>query len=259
MPRVLWAPAVLGLGLLVLPLVGLVAKANWATLPAALVSPEALNALTLSLVCGLLATLVCVLLGAPISLLLARRQNGWIRLLRVLVTLPLVLPPTVGGIALLFLLGRHGLLGSYLSGWFGVQIPFTTLAVVISESFVALPFLVLSLEATLRTAGTAFETVAATLGAGRWTVFLRVTVPLIRPGLASGTALCFARALGEFGATALFAGNNDHTRTMPIAIYTAFNSVGVDQDTAVALALLLVLVAGVILALVRPWRIGGAG
>ena len=258
-PRLLWVPAVIGIALLLLPLVGLIAKADWATLPAALVSADSLNSLKLSLITSVLATLICVVLGAPMALVLARRQGGWIRLLRILVTLPLVLPPTVGGIALLYLLGRNGLLGNYLFLWFGIRIPFTTTAVVISESFVALPFLVLALEGTLRTAGTAYETVAATLGAGRWTVFRRVTLPLVGPGLSSATILCFARALGEFGATALFAGNNSDTRTMPIAIYSAFNGASVDESTAVALALLLVVVAGLILAVARPWRPGNSG
>jgi molybdate transport system permease protein len=160
----------------------------------------------------------------------------------------------VGGIALLSLLGRNGLVGESLSAW-GVSIPFTTLAVVIAQSFVALPFLVISLEGSLRTAGTRFETVAATLGAGRWAVFSRITLPLVWPGLLAGTVLCFARALGEFGATALFAGNAQGvTRTMPLAIYTAFNGAGVSQDSAIALSLLLVVVAVVILLLMRSWR-----
>ncbi len=259
-PRVLYLPAAIGVLLLLLPLVALIARADWPNLPAAITSGPALRALWLSVRCGLAATGICLLLGVPLALVLARSRAPLIRLLRALVTLPLVLPPMVGGIALLYLLGRFGLLGHYLYVAFGYQMAFTTVAVVVAEAFVALPFLVLSLEGTLRTVGTGYEAVAASLGAGRFTVFRRVTLPLIGPGLGSATVLCFARALGEFGATALFAGNSDGvTRTMPLAIYTAFNGAGVDQDTAVALALLLVAVAAIILVLVQPWRVRAAG
>jgi molybdate transport system permease protein len=165
------------------------------------------------------------------------------------------MPPLVGGIALLYLLGRNGLVGGFLELAFGIQLPFTTAAVVIAQSFVALPFLVIAVEGALRTAGTGFETIAATLGAGRWTVFRRVTLPTILPGLLAGTVLAFARALGEFGATALFAGNAAGvTRTMPLAIYTAFNGAGATQDSAIALSLLLVVVGIIILLLLRSWR-----
>ena len=237
-----------------LPLVALIDKIDWSTLPETITSRNALSALRLSLETGIAATAACLVLGIPLALVLARSVGEWTRVLRALVTLPLVLPPMVGGIALLFLLGKQGRLGSYLYAW-GIQIPFTTLAVVIAETFVALPFLVLSLEGTLRTAGTRYETVAATLGAGRWTVFLRITLPLIGPGLLAATVLCFARALGEFGATALFAGNAlDTTRTMPLAIYIYFNSSLEDQQTAIALSFLLILVAVVILLILRPRR-----
>ena len=176
--------------------------------------------------------------------------------LRTLATLPLVLPPLVGGIALLALLGRTGLFGDALA-LAGVRIPFTTTAVVIAQVFVALPFLVISVEGALRTAGTHYEAVAAGLGAGRFTVFRRVTLPLVAPGLVAGSVLCFARALGEFGATALFAGNAaGTTRTMPLAIYTAFNGAGVSEDTAIALSLMLVAVAVAVLVLMRGWRPG---
>ncbi len=175
-------------------------------------------------------------------------------MLRTLATLPLVLPPLVGGIALLALLGRNGLLGATFS-LAGIRIPFTTTAVVIAQTFVALPFLVISVEGALRSVGTRYETVAAGLGAGRFTVFRRVTLPLAAPGLLAGTVLCFARALGEFGATALFAGNAaGTTRTMPLAIYTAFNGAGVSEDTAIALSLMLILVAVAVLLVMRGWR-----
>lgn len=255
-PRVLYLPAALGLALLVLPLAGLLTRVDWSTLPADITSPEAVSALTLSLRTGVAATALCLLLGLPLALVIARAPARTAGVLRALVTVPLVLPPMVGGIALLFLLGRNGLLGQVLDVW-GIRLPFTTAAVVIAQSFVALPFLVLAVEGALRTAGTGYEQVAATLGASRWTVFTRITLPLVRPGLVAGTVLCFARALGEFGATALFAGNAaGTTRTMPLAIYTAFNGAGVSQGSAIALSLMLLVVAVVILVLVRGWQPG---
>ncbi|HJX87219.1 MAG TPA: ABC transporter permease [Gemmatimonadales bacterium] len=248
-------PAFLGLALLILPILGLISRADWPRVPAAITSPEAVDALALSLRTSAVATVVCLVLGLPLALMIARSGPRLAGVLRAFTTLPLVMPPLVGGIALLYLLGRNGLVGGFLDLAFGIRIPFTTAAVVIAQSFVALPFLVISVEGALRTAGTRFESVAATLGAGRWTVFRRITVPLVLPGLMAGTVLCFARALGEFGATALFAGNAEGvTRTMPLAIYTAFNGAGVSQDSAIALSLLLVVVAIVILLLLRSWR-----
>jgi molybdate transport system permease protein len=200
-----------------------------------------------------------VLLGVPLAILLARTRGWAADLLRALVTLPLVLPPTVGGIALLYLLGRRGLVGQSLDAWFGITIPFTTTAVVIAQAFVAMPFLVLGVEGALRTVDPRYEGVAAGLGASRWTVLRRVTLPLVAPGLVSGTVLCFARALGEFGATALFAGNAPGvTQTMPLAIYSAFNGAGVTQGAAVALSLLLVAAAIAVLLAARAWRPGRA-
>ncbi|WP_243064503.1 ABC transporter permease [Humibacter sp. RRB41] len=253
-PRWLIAPAVLGLALIVLPLIALIAKLDWTSVPAAILSPEALSALTLSLITAAAATVVCIVLGVPLALLIARTTSRAAGVLRAVVTLPLVLPPLVGGIALLFLLGRTGLVGASLDA-VGVRIPFTTGAVVIAQSFVAMPFLVIAVEGAFRTAGVRYEQVAATLGASRWTTFRRVTLPLVGPSLVAGIVLCFARALGEFGATALFAGNQEGvTRTMPLAIYTAFNGGGIGQDTAIALSLLLVVVAVLVLLAMRSWR-----
>ena len=253
-PRVLAVPAVLGLALLVLPLGALVLRVQWATLWGDITSPQALSALGLSLITGALATTVCVLLGVPLALLIARSTLRTAALLRALVTVPLVLPPMVGGVAMLFLFGRTGWLGGVLAEW-GIRIPFTTTAVVMAQTFVALPFLVLALEGSLRSTGTGFEQAAAGLGAGRWTILARVTLPLAAPGLVAGIVLCFARAIGEFGATALFAGNAPGvTQTMPLAIYTAFNGGGVSQGTAVALSLLLLVTAVGVLLLVRAWR-----
>lgn len=253
-PSWLIVPAALGTALLVLPFVALLARLDWAGVPAAITSDAALQALGLSLTTAAIATVLCLLLGVPLAVLIARAPGWLAAVLRTLTTLPLVLPPLVGGIALLTLLGRQSVLGELL-GEIGIRIPFTTTAVVIAQTFVAMPFLVISVEGSLRTGGAAHELVAATLGARPFTVFRRVTLPLVAPGLVAGTVLCFARALGEFGATALFAGNAAGvTRTMPLAIYTAFNGAGVGEDTAIALSLMLILVAIAVLVLMRGWR-----
>ncbi len=257
MPRWLAIPAIAGLAFLVLPLAALVGRVNWVTLWADITSPAAIDALVLSVVTGSIATLVCLVLGVPLAILIARSGPRASAVLRAAVTVPLVLPPMVGGVALLFLLGRTSPFGGLLEAWWGVRIPFTTTAVVLAQVFVALPFLVLSVEGSLRTVGVDYERTAATLGAGRWRILWRVTLPLAVPGLIAGVILCFARAIGEFGATALFAGNAPGvTQTMPLAIYTAFNGAGIGQGTAVALSLLLLITAVAVLLLVRGWRPG---
>ncbi|SDG88376.1 ABC transporter permease [Microbacterium pygmaeum] len=254
-PPILAVPAVLGLALLILPLAALVGRVEWSTLWADITAPAAVDALLLSLRTGLTATALCIVLGVPLALVMARSGSRLSAMLRALVTVPLVLPPMVGGVALLFLFGRSAPLGVLLDETWGLRIPFTTTAVVLAQTFVALPFLVLALEGSLRTSGVGYERTAATLGAGRWTILRRVTLPLAAPGLIAGIVLCFARAIGEFGATALFAGNAPGvTQTMPLAIYTAFNGSGVGQGTAVALSLLLLLTAVTVLLLVRAWR-----
>ncbi|MCK6067379.1 MULTISPECIES: molybdate ABC transporter permease subunit [Microbacterium] len=251
-PRWLVVPASAGLVFLLLPLVALVARVQWDTLWIDVTSPAALSALALSLQTGLAATALCIAAGVPLALLIARSSRRTAAVLRAVVTVPLVLPPMVGGVALLYLFGRSGWLG-------GLGLPFTTTAVVLAQAFVALPFLVLAAEGALRTAGVEFERTAAALGAGRWTILRRVTLPLAGPGIVAGVVLCFARAVGEFGATALFAGNAPGiTQTMPLAIYTAFNGAGVSQGTAVALSLLLLVTAIAVLLLVRGWRPGAA-
>ncbi|WHE36966.1 MULTISPECIES: ABC transporter permease [Microbacterium] len=258
MPRVLLVPAVVGLALLVVPLAALVGRVDPTTVWTDVTSPEAGAALALSLQTALAATAACIVLGVPLALTIARAGARGAAVLRAIVTVPLVLPPMVGGVALLFLFGRTGWLGAML-GEAGIRIPFTTVAVVIAQTFVALPFLVLALEGALRATGVGYEQTAAALGAGRWRILFRVTLPLAAPGLIAGTVLCFARALGEFGATALFAGNAPGvTQTMPLAIYTAFNGAGVSEGTAVALSLLLLITAIAALLLVRAWRPGGA-
>ena len=256
-PPILAVPAIVGLALLVVPLGALVARVDWTTLWTDITSAEAVSALTLSLVTGLIATAVCVVLGVPMALAIARSGPRASAVLRAIVTVPLVLPPMVGGVALLFLFGRTGPVGAALDAWWGIRVPFTTAAVVLAQVFVALPFLVLALEGAIRTSGLEYERTAATLGARRWTILWRVTLPLAAPGLVAGVILCFARAIGEFGATALFAGNAPGvTQTMPLAIYTAFNGSGVGRGPAVALALLLLVTAIAVLLLVRAWRPG---
>ncbi|WP_092529679.1 ABC transporter permease [Amycolatopsis arida] len=255
MPWVLWVPAALALALVVLPVLGLVLRTDLTGLPALLTAPVARNALELSLLTATLSTLCCVLLGVPLAVVLARARFRGVRLVRSVVLLPLVLPPVVGGLALLYLLGRNGFLGYLLDVVAGVRVPFTTAAVVVAQTFVAMPFLVVSLEGALRGAGDRYERVAATLGARPWTVFRRVTVPLLLPALGSGTVLSFARALGEFGATITFAGSLEGvTRTLPLEVYAQAES---DVDSAVALSLLLVVVAVLVVVVARPRVLDG--
>jgi molybdate transport system permease protein len=255
LPRGLYVAALVALAFLILPVVGLVTRAHWPTLWSDLLSPASLTALGLSLWTAATATLVCLVVGLPLAVVIARSPARLASVLRTIVLIPLVLPPMVGGLALLALLGRTGLIGKSLFEFSGFSLPYTSAAVVIAQAFVALPFLVITVEGTLRTSGVGHEQIAATLGAGRWRVLATVTLPLIAPGIAAGTALSFARALGEFGATALFAGNAPGvTQTMPLAIYTAFNGVGITQDSAVALSLLLLVSAAVIVGGLRAWR-----
>ncbi|GIG58987.1 molybdate ABC transporter permease [Longispora fulva] len=248
MPIVLLIPALLGLGLLVLPLVGLLVRAPWATLGPRLAEPTVLAALRLSLVTASCATALSLVLGVPLAWLLARVEFWGRRVIRALVTLPLVLPPVVGGVALLLVFGRNGLFGAALES-LGVTLPFSTPGVVLAETFVAMPFLVIAVEGALRGADRRYEEAAATLGAGRFTTFRRVTLPMIGPGIAAGAVLCWARALGEFGATITFAGNfPGRTQTMPLAVYLALET---DPAAAITLSLLLLAVSVLLLALLR--------
>ena len=257
LPSVLLPLAALALVFLLLPVAGLVLRAPWRSLPADLARPETVDALRLSLVSASLATTVCILLGVPLAWLLARGAFPGRGLLRALVTVPLVLPPVVGGVALFTALGREGIAGRYLDAWFGLTLPFTTAAVVVAEAFVALPFLVLAVEGALRGVDRRFEDAAATLGASQWYTFRRVTLPLVAPGVAAGAVLCWARALGEFGATITFAGNfPGTTRTMPVEVYLALQR---DPDAAIALSLVLLLVSVTVLALLRDRWLGARG
>lgn len=256
LPRWVYPPAALGVLFVVVPLLSMALKVDWSQLGALVSSPGARAALVLSLQTATLSTLLCLLLGVPLALVLARHSGPVIRVLRPVVLLPLVLPPVVGGLALLYAFGRLGLLGHYLEAA-GVRIAFTTTAVVLAQAFVSLPFLVIALEGAARTAGSGYDAVAATLGARPSRVWWQVTLPLLGPGLLSGTVLAFARALGEFGATLTFAGSRQGvTRTLPLEIYLVRES---DPDAAVALSMLLIAVAAVIVVGLGARRLAGWG
>ncbi|MGI8532862.1 MAG: ABC transporter permease [Geodermatophilaceae bacterium] len=249
MPAALLIPAVVGVAFLVLPMLALLIRAPWSSLGGLLADPQVRQALRLSVVSASLATLIALLLGVPLAWVLARTDIRGRGVLRALITVPLVLPPVVGGVALFLALGRRGVLGGPLYDLTGLSIPFTTTAVVLAETFVAMPFLVISVEGALRAADRRYEDAAATLGADRVTTFRRVTLPLVAPGIAAGAVLCWARALGEFGATITFAGNfPGTTRTMPLAVYLALET---DPQAAVALSLVLLAVSVVTLGLLR--------
>ncbi|MGQ4598730.1 molybdate ABC transporter permease subunit [Nocardia sp. R6R-6] len=255
-PLVLLLPAVCGLAFLLLPLIGLLLRAPWRGLPDRLFSAEVGQALRLSLVCASSATFICLVFGIPLAWLLARGEIPGLGFIRALVTVPLVLPPVVGGVALLLVLGRRGLIGRHLYEWFGVSLPFTTAGVVVAEAFVAMPFLVISVEGSLRAADPRYEEAAATLGASRWLTFRRVTLPSVLPGVIAGAVLCWARALGEFGATITFAGNfPGKTTTMPLAVYLALET---DPEDAIVLSLVLLAVSVAVLAALRDRWIRGA-
>ncbi len=256
-PAPLLLPAALGVVFLVLPVVGLLLRTPWSSLWPQLTAPGVGQALRLSLLSATIATLLSLVLGVPLAWVLARSAIRGRAVLRALVTVPLVLPPVVGGVALFLVLGRQGLVGAWLDETFGITIPFTTTAVVIAETFVAMPFLVISVEGALRAADARFEDVAATLGAGRWTTFRRVTLPLVAPGIAAGAVLCWARALGEFGATITFAGNfPGTTQTMPLAVYLALQR---DPQAAIVLSLVLLGVSLGTLLLLRERWLGRSG
>ena len=245
-PAGLLIPATIGLALLVLPLLGLAIRAPWTQLAEILTSVPVLSALRLSLVTASIATVICLVLGVPLAWLLARSAVPGRAVLRGLVTVPLVLPPVIGGIALLVAFGRTGVVGRWLDQSFGVSLPFTTVAVVLAQTFVAMPFLVIAVEGALRSADRRYDDVAATLGASRWTTFRRVTLPGVLPGVIAGAVLCFARALGEFGATITFAGSfPGTTRTLPIEAYVAIGAG--NSDTAIVLSLLMIAVAVAVL------------
>jgi molybdate transport system permease protein len=246
LPTWIYFPALVGALFVTVPLVAILLSIDWANFLALVTSESSRAALVLSLKTAAASTAVCVVVGIPMATVLARARFPGQSLLRALVLLPLVLPPVVGGIALLYTFGRQGLLGQHLDA-FGIQIAFSTTAVILAQSFVSLPFLVVSLEGALRSAGSQYESIAATLGARPTTVLRTVTLPLVLPGLMSGAVLAFARSLGEFGATLTFAGSlQGVTRTLPLEIYLQRET---DPDAAVALSLLLIVVAaGIVIA-----------
>ncbi|HEX5671187.1 MAG TPA: ABC transporter permease [Acidimicrobiia bacterium] len=243
-----------GLLVFVVPLVGLLVRTPWSRLPELLSGDVVTDALRLSLVTSLAATAIAALMGVPLAWLMARVDFPGRSIVRGLVTLPLVLPPVVGGAALLFALGRRGLVGEPLNEATGLVLPFSTLGVVVATTFVAMPFLVITVEGALRNLDQRYEGAAATLGAGRWTVLRRVTLPMIAPSLVAGLVLTWARAFGEFGATITFAGNlQGRTQTLPLAVFVALES---DRDTAVAVSLVMVVVSLIVLVALRDrwWR-----
>ena len=255
-PAPLLVPALIAILFLLLPLAGLLIRAPWGKLGTALSGTDATQALTLSLWTATVSTAISMVIGVPLAWVLARSSFPGQRLLRALVTLPLVLPPVVGGVALLLAFSRTGIVGRYLDSWFGLTIPFTPLAVVMAETFVAMPFLIITVEGAFRSADQGFEEAAATLGARRLTVFRRITLPMVAPSLGAGAVLCWARALGEFGATITFAGSfPGQTETMPIAVYYALET---DPDAAIALSLVLLVVSVVVLVSLRDRWLRGS-
>lgn len=243
-----------GLLLFVVPLLGLLGRASWSELPRLLTNDVVIDALRLSMITSLSATVIAVVFGTPLAWLLARVDFPGRSVIRGFVMLPLVLPPVVGGAALLFALGRRGLVGEPIYDTTGLVLPFSSWGVIIATTFVAMPFLVITTEGALQNMDRRYEGAAATLGAGRWTVMRRVTLPMIWPSLAAGMVLTWARAFGEFGATITFAGNlQGRTQTLPLAVYVALES---DREVAVTISLLMVFVSLVILTALRDrwWK-----
>jgi molybdate transport system permease protein len=248
--------ALVAVAFFVLPLVGLVQRAPWGEIGNVLSDPVARDAIRVSLVCSLWATALSLVFGVPLAYVLARARFPGRSLVRALVVLPMVLPPVVGGVALLYAFSvNNGIVGGWLHDSFGLQLTFSTAGAVLAETFVAMPFLVITVEAGLRSMDVRYEDVAASLGAGRWTVFRRVTLPLVAPSLFAGAALAWARALGEFGATITFAGNiQGRTQTMPLAVYLLLDT---HQGTAIVLSLMLLAVSVVVLVALRDRWFGG--
>lgn len=241
LPRWLLGAAAVSLAFVALPLLGMAARLPWARVPELLATPQARDALALSLRTGAAATLLALVLGLPLALTLSRARGRWVAVARTIAVLPMVLPPVVAGLALLTTLGRRGVLGQHLAV-LGIEIGFTTAAVVIAQTFVAMPYVVVGLEGAFQTVDGELEQAAATLGARPTTVLRRVTLPMVGPSTIGAATMAFARALGEFGATLTFAGSlQGTTRTLPLEIYLQREA---DTDVALALSLLLVVVAG---------------
>ena len=254
-PGALVPLAGLALAFLLLPFAALLQRAPWSSLADHLSDPIVTQALRLSLVSAFAATGLSLLGGVPLAWMLARTDFPGRSLVRALVILPMVLPPVVGGASLLFAFGRRGLLGGPVYDATGFLLPFSLWGVIAANTFVAMPFLVVTVEAGLRGADRRYEDAAATLGASRWTTFRRVTLPMAAPSIVAGAVLCWARALGEFGATVTFAGNlQGRTQTMPLAVFLGLES---DREAAVALSLVLVAVSLAVLVPLRDRWLAG--
>ena len=237
-----------------LPLIGLLWRAPWSNAWTYLSSDQTVTALRLSLICSLWAMALSVIFGVPLAWLLARSRIPGRGVLRALCTLSMVIPPVVGGVALFFSLGRRGLVGQYLDRWFDIQLPYTTAGVVVAQTFVSMPFLVITVEAALRQLDTRYEDAARTMGATSAYTFRRVTLPAIRPALIAGAVLAWARALGEFGATIMFAGNfPGTTQTLPLSVYLSLES---QPEAAIIQALVLVAIAFAVLIGLRDRWLG---
>ena len=248
-PAVLMILGLLGLAFMVLPVLAMLMDTPWQAFASILTSPTTRAALMLSLLVSLIATAICLVVGVPLAWLLAKELLPWTRLWRAFVLVPLLLPPVVSGVALLSAFGRRGLVGAPIYSLLGMQLPFTTAAVVLASAFVALPFLVITMEGAFRSVDHTIEEAATVDGAPARTVFWRVTLPMLGPSLLAGVLLCWARAIGEFGATITFAGNIEGvTQTMPLAVYTALET---DRDSAVALSLVLLVIGVAIIVAMR--------
>ena len=248
-PPILLALAVVGASLFVLPLIGLLGVTPWSDLGSLLTDEVVVDALRLSLVTSVAAAVVATMLGVPLAWVLSRVRFRGRALLRAIVTLPMVLPPVVGGAALLFALGRRGVVGEPLADATGIVLPFSTWGVILANTFVAMPFLVITVEGALSSVDRRHEAAAASLGASPLTVFRRVTLPMIAPSLRAGIVLAWARALGEFGATVTFAGNlQGRTQTLPLAVFVSLDA---NRDAAIAISLLMVVVSVVVLVALR--------
>lgn len=254
-PPIVVAFAIIAAALLITPLIALLLDAPWLDLTRIFSSPIAQEALRLTLIASILATALSFALGVPLAWLLARDVLPLTRLWRALVIVPLLLPPVVSGVALLSAFGRRGLVGGWLYDSTGFQLPFHTAGVVVAATFVAMPFLIITVEGAFRSVDREIEEAAAVDGATSTRVLRSITLPAIAPALLAGTVLAWARAVGEFGATITFAGNLEGaTQTMPLAIYTAMES---DRDTAIAMSIMLLVVAVAILVTLRGYYLPG--
>ncbi|WP_040493866.1 ABC transporter permease [Ilumatobacter nonamiensis] len=244
-PWILAVLATIGAALFVLPLIGLLGVTPWSDLTSLLTDDVVTDALRLSLVTSIAAAILATVLGVPLAWVLSRIDFRGRSLLRAIVTLPMVLPPVVGGAALLFALGRRGVVGEPLADATGLVLPFSTWGVIIANTFVAMPFLVITVEGAMSSLDGRHEQAAASLGASPLTVFRRVTLPMIGPSLRAGIVLAWARALGEFGATITFAGNlQGRTQTLPLAVFVSLDS---NRDAAIAISLMMVVISVAVL------------